>query len=111
MADCIHYEDVVLLDGKRGLVDRDHSRYPFDPNKRLILFEGGGSQWAVAKDVETLSTIFLGMPNENHAPEPGEPLTLWQKLPHVWDSYLWPDSWDRCMYCDLPEVAEIHVPE
>ncbi|MGW3273604.1 hypothetical protein ACWDFH_19340 [Streptomyces kronopolitis] len=108
MADCFHYEDVVKLDGRRGLVDRDHSAYPYDPNRRLVLFEGGGSKWAVAADVEKLTTVFLGLPNEDHAPEPAQPLTLWQQIPHGFDSYLWADSWDRCLYCGLPEAAEIH---
>ncbi|MEU1552217.1 hypothetical protein ABZ517_05770 [Streptomyces scabiei] len=108
MAQCIHFDDVVLLDGRRGLVDRDHSEYPYDPNKHLVLFEGGGSKWAVASDVEKLSAVFLGMPNEEHMPQPGQELTLWQQIPHSFDSYVWPDSWDRCLYCGLPESTEIH---
>lgn len=111
MAECFHYEDVVLLDGRRGLVDRDWSQYPHDPNKRLVLFDGGGSEWAVAADVEKLPTVFLGLPNEDHAPEPGAPLTLWQQIPHVWDSYLWQDSRDECLYCGLHKAAETHIPE
>ncbi|MFD7661298.1 hypothetical protein [Streptomyces sp. NPDC059788] len=111
MADRIHYEDIVQLDGRRGIVDRDWTRYPYDPNRRLILLEGGGRQWAVAKDVEKLASVFLGMPNEHHAPEPGDPLTLWQQIPHGFNSYLWRDSWDRCMYCELCEAAENHIRE
>ncbi|MFC4498461.1 MULTISPECIES: hypothetical protein [Streptomyces] len=111
MADRIHFEDIVMLDGRRGIVDRDWSRYPHNPDKRLILLEGGGSKWAVAADVEKLPTVFLGMPNEDHAPEPGQPLTLWQQIPHGFDSYLWWDSWDRCMYCGLGGAASIHVEE
>ncbi|MFJ4686531.1 hypothetical protein [Streptomyces sp. NPDC088789] len=111
MAVCLHYEDVVLLDGRRGLVDRDWSHYPHDPDKWLILFDGGGSKWVVAADVEKLPTVFLGMPNEDHVPEPGQPLTLWQQIPHGFDSYLCPDAWDRCMYCGLSEATEIHIPE
>ncbi|MFF8918056.1 hypothetical protein ACF08M_33320 [Streptomyces sp. NPDC015032] len=107
----MHFESVVTLNGRRGIVDRDHSHYPFDPNKRLVLFEGGGNQWATAKDVVVLPTEFLGMPNEDHMPQPGQPLTLWQQIPHSFDSYLWPDSWDRCMYCGLPEAARIHISE
>ncbi|MFF8283282.1 hypothetical protein ACF06W_11235 [Streptomyces albus] len=108
MAERLNYEDMVLLDGKRGLVDRDHGHYPFDPNKRLVLFEGGGNRWAVASDVELLPTVFLGMPNEEHAPEPGQPLTLWQQIPHRFDSYTWHHTWDWCMYCGLSEAAGIH---
>ncbi|MCX5103473.1 hypothetical protein [Streptomyces sp. NBC_00439] len=107
----MHFEYLVTLNGRRGIVDRDHSHYPSDPNKRLVLFEGGGNQWATAKDVVVLPTEFLGMPNEDHMPEPGQPLTLWQQIPHCFDSYLWPDSWDRCMYCGLSGAAEIHTSE
>ncbi|KOT51135.1 MULTISPECIES: hypothetical protein [Streptomyces] len=111
MASCIHYGDIVQLGGRRGIVDRDWTRYPHDPNRRLILLEGGGSKWAVAKDVEKLPVLFLGMPNPGHAPLPGQPLTLWRQIPHGFDSYLWPDSWDRCLYCGLSEAAEIHPRE
>ncbi|MGW6604830.1 hypothetical protein [Streptomyces sp. NPDC055036] len=112
MADCIHFEEIVRLAGRRGIVDRGWSRYPARPDVRLILgfrSEGGGYAWAEAKDVEKLSTEFLGMPNEDNMPIPGQPLTLWQQIPHGFDSYLWPDSWDRCMYCGLSEAAEIHI--
>ncbi|MFD9815198.1 hypothetical protein [Streptomyces sp. NPDC059080] len=114
MADSIAYEDIVRLAGRRGIVDREWSQYPARPGRHLILgfnSEGGGWAWAEAKDVEKLSTEFLGMPNEEHAPEPGQPLTLWQQIPHGFDSYLWPDSWDRCMYCGLSQAGEIHIPD
>lgn len=113
MAKCLHVDDVVLLDAVRGIVDREWTRYPRTPDKHLVFLEGGGSRWVKSRDVTKLPAVFLGMPNEGHAPEPGEPLTLWQQIPHVFNSYLWPDSWDRCMYCGLAELGaakEIHVP-
>ncbi|MFE7114932.1 hypothetical protein ACFU99_05840 [Streptomyces sp. NPDC057654] len=108
MADRLYYDDVVLLNGRRGLVDRQH---PYDPEKRLLFFEGGGSKWVVAADVEKLPAEFLGLPNDDHAPEPGQPLTLWEQIPHGFSSYLWWDTWDWCMYCGLSEAADIHVEE
>ena len=114
MAECIHFEEIVRYAGRRGIVDRDWSAYPAKPGVRLILGfaeEGGGYAWATAGDVEKLTTVFLGMPNEDHMPKPGEPLTLWQQIPHGFDSYLWQDSWDRCMYCGLSEADGPHVQE
>lgn len=113
MAGCIHYEDIVRYEGRRGIVDREWSQYPAKPGVRLLLGfleDGGGWVWAADTAVEKLPTVFLGMPNEHHMPKPGEPLTLWQEIPHGFDSYLWSDvSWSaQCLYCGLPEGAEIH---
>lgn len=113
MADCVHYEDIVRYVGRRAIVDREWSEYPARPGVRMLLgfaADGGGWVWADLKNVEKLPTVFLGMPNEDHMPEPGEPLTLWQQIPHEFDSYLWSDSWSaRCLYCGLPQGAEIHT--
>ncbi|MEV7870167.1 hypothetical protein AB0P17_29670 [Streptomyces sp. NPDC088124] len=112
MADCIHYGDIVRLAGRRGIVDRNRSRYPARPDVHLILgfrSEGGGYAWAEAKDVEKLSTVFLGMPNKEHAPEYLEPLTLWQQIPHEYDEYLTWDMDANCMYCGASEKDPIHT--
>ncbi|MFK0154101.1 hypothetical protein ACIQVK_18770 [Streptomyces sp. NPDC090493] len=115
MADRIHYEEIVRYEGGRVIVDRAQTRYD-RPGVRLLLGfaeDGGGWAWASPGSVEKLSTVFLGMPNENHAPEPGEPLRLWQQIPHTVDSCLWSDiGWSqRCMYSGLPESSSVHPKE
>ncbi|MFJ3270937.1 hypothetical protein [Streptomyces sp. NPDC086776] len=105
----IHYEDMVTLGGRRGIVDRDWHYYPHDPNKRLILFADGGSQWAMTGELVKLREEFIGMPNEGNMPTFGNPIESWQQIPHEYDEYL---TWSLnagCMYCGLPERAEIHT--
>ncbi|MEV5264757.1 hypothetical protein [Streptomyces werraensis] len=113
MAECIHYEEIVRYRGRRAIVDRDWSQYPARPDVRLLLGfaeDGGGTAWVTADAVEKLPTVFLGMPNERNLPEPGQPLTLWQQIPHGFDSYMWSDmSWEaQCLYCGLPKKNAIH---
>lgn len=108
------YEDLVRWRDMVGIVDREWSEY--DPagerdGWRLVLFEGGTQKWGPPNEIERLSAEFLGMPNENHFPNYGDPLTLWQQIPHGYDEYL---TWDMdagCMYCGLAESHEVHIPE
>lgn len=113
MAECIHYGEIVRYEGRRGIVGKHWHQYPPRPGVHLILGfaeDGGGTAWAKAEDVEKLPTVFLGMPNEYNLPEPGQPLTLLQQIPHNFDSYLWSDmSWEaQCAYCGLPKTNPIH---
>ncbi|MEV6309923.1 hypothetical protein AB0M10_15160 [Streptomyces sp. NPDC051840] len=109
----IRWADIVLLNGRRGFAHRDHSEYPFDPKKWLIVFAdgGGGSEWATFEDVTKLREEFLGMPNEDHFPD--RPLTLWQTIPHAFDERLtWDATWHlngTCLYCDLKGYAPVHT--
>lgn len=109
----IYSDDMVLLNGRRGIAHRQHTAYPFDPNKWLIVFTDGGDgkEWVTFEDVTKLREEFIGMPAEDRFPE--EPIALWQTLPHAFDERLtWDATWDKhgiCLYCGLKGFARIHT--
>jgi hypothetical protein len=109
-----YFGDLVILTGVRGIVDREWSQYDPDGKRKgwhLVLFEDGTAKWGPPAELERLHAEFIGLPNEWNAPEPNQPLTLWQQIPHGFDSYLWSNiPWDAsCMYCGLAESTEIHT--
>lgn len=108
------YEDLVRWRDMVGIVDREWSDYDRDGLREgwhLVLFEGGLWKWGPPNEFERLSAEFLGMPNEDHFPNYGEPLTLWQQIPHEYDEYLTWDMDSGCVYCGLPESHPVHPSE
>jgi hypothetical protein len=107
----VYFGDMVALNGLVGIVDEEWSRYDPEGKRagwRKVLFVDGTYAWGPPADLERLHAEFIGMPNKGHYPEFGEPLTLWQQIPHGYNEYL---TWDMdagCMFCGLPEASEIH---
>lgn len=104
--------DVVILNGIRGIVGDEWSAYdPTGEHKgwHLIHLEGGGKKWASPDSLERQSAEFIGMPNEDHAPEFMNPLTLWQQIPHEYNEYLTHDMDSGCMYCGLHYGDQVHI--
>ncbi|KJK56122.1 hypothetical protein [Saccharothrix sp. ST-888] len=104
--------DVVRVAGRRGLVVNTLLGAA-SPGEliRVSAFksDGGGQGTFRRSDVEKLSAEFVGMPNENHYPKFGQPITSWQQIPHEFDEYL---TWGMdagCMYCGAAESHPIHI--
>jgi hypothetical protein len=110
----VYVDDLVTWQGVRGLVDREYSAY--DPEKRwkgwhLVLLETGLRVWLSPELLKArqLRAEFIGMPNEDHFPLFGQPLTLWQTIPHEFDEYLTHNMNAGCMFCGLPYGADVHI--
>lgn len=100
---------MVTLNGRRGIVDLEPSTYPRNPKKRRIHFADGDSEWVLIDELVKLHEQFIGMPNEYNFPEFGNPILSWQEIPHEWDEYLTWEGNPGCLYCGLPESAQIHI--